>query len=53
MNGYTILAEYKEFCKSCAKGLAFSVQLLGTVYATNLRGAGVGRASVWVCFLMF
>lgn len=40
VNGYTILAEYKEFCKSCAKGLAFSVHLPGIVYATELGSRG-------------
>lgn len=51
--GTLFLAEYKEFCKLCAEGLAFSVQLLGTVYAADLRGAEIGKAAVCICFWMF
>lgn len=43
MDGYSILAENKEFSKLCTEGLAASEQLLGTGYAADLREARVGK----------
>lgn len=52
MNGYSILAENKEFSKLCTEELAASEQLLGTGYAADLREARAGSAAVPVCCQM-
>lgn len=52
VDGYSILAENKEFSKLCTEGLAASDQLLGTGYAADLREARVGSAAVYVCCRM-